>query len=451
MQQAERLDADFAAYPNAEKLLQIAGRTSVRPLQEVTLRVASGHTPYLHDVDLGDVGFVTVECVGPLRFHTDKLKRVTQSQYEREFSSLRIEKGTVLCTIKRRICQAYPWIDEPVVPLALNQDVALLVPKEGVRAAYLAAYLSSRVGQAFAERQKTEQMNPYISLANLRTLPVYVAGDDLQDDIEAVVGHSQSAWSDVQANQRQAQEALIEALGLATWSPPDPLTYSASAAEVRHARRLDAQFFAPRFEGLIAHVEDTGQAVRFGDILSMNARGNQPTYSDAGLPVVNSRHVRINRVEIEGARTADPALAGVLIEEGDLLLNGTGVGTIGRAAPYLRQDKAIPDNHVTVLRADGIDPIYLSVFLNSRIGQMQVERHLKGSSGQIELYPTDIDEFVIWRAPDQVQQEIRDFVLESFEAERRAIHLCDVAKHAVEIAVEKGDVAARQFLNEVEG
>jgi type I restriction enzyme, S subunit len=167
--------------------------------------------------------------------------------------------------------------------------------------------------------------------------------------------------------------------------------------------------------------------------------------------VINSKHVRINRVRFEDMRLADPAQAGVLIEEGDLLLNGTGVGTIGRAAPYLSSAPAIPDNHVTVLRAEGVDPIYLSVYLNSRIGQMQVERYLKGSSGQIELYPSDIAEFVIWRAPDDIEVSIREAVLRAFEAERRAGEHLEAAKRAVEIAIEEDEGAALHFLDQAGG
>jgi type I restriction enzyme M protein len=153
-------------------------------------------------------------------------------------------------------------------------------------------------------------------------------------------------------------------------------------------------------------------------------------------------------VEIEDMRFADPEETNILIEEGDLLLNGTGVGTIGRAAPFLRVSKAIPDNHVTVLRATGIDPVYLSVYLNSRIGQLQVEKFLKGSSGQIELYPSDIAEFLIWRAPVAIQRSIRQAVQVAFDEEHLAASLLEVVKKAVEIAVEQDEGVALRFLKQ---
>jgi type I restriction enzyme S subunit len=160
--------------------------------------------------------------------------------------------------------------------------------------------------------------------------------------------------------------------------------------------------------------------------------------------------VRTNRVILRDNRTAAEPGSPVIIRNGDVLLNGTGVGTIGRAAPYLHVQRALPDNHVTVLRTKQVDPVYLAVFLNSLVGRWQIERHIKGSSGQIELYPNDIARIVIWDAPDEVQQSARDAVLSAFQRERRSNKLLDAAQRAVEIAIEDGEPAAVAFLAQAE-
>jgi type I restriction enzyme M protein len=85
------------------------------------------------------------------------------------------------------------------------------------------------------------------------------------------------------------------------------------------------------------------------------------------------------------------------------------------------------------------------------LGQWQIERHIKGSSGQVELYPNDIAQIVIWDAPDDVQRAVRKSVLSAFDEERRAANLLEAAKRAVEIAIEDGEDAAMAFLDEAEG
>lgn len=228
------------------------------------------------------------------------------------------------------------------------------------------------------------------------------------------------------------------------------MSYVRRSRDAFASGRLDAQHFQPRFRALTDFIKATGQGARLADWLNTNQRGKQPDYVEDGLPVVNSKHVLRGEVRRDGDnRNASFSDDDQLIHHGDVLMNGTGVGTIGRVAPYLHSDPAIPDNHVTILRPkQGLDAVYLSVFLNSMAGQWQVEERLRGSSGQIELYPTDIAQFTVWIAPPSVQKEIRRSVEKSFEQKQLATQLLGAAKRAVEVAIEDSEAAALAYLDQ---
>jgi len=138
----------------------------------------------------------------------------------------------------------------------------------------------------------------------------------------------------------------------------------------------------------------------------------------------------------------------LFIKKGDVLINGTGVGTIGRAACYLHEQNALPDNHVTILRTDKINPLFLSVYLNSIAGKYQVDKYFKGSSGQIELYPKDIDNFYIPLINEDTQTQIADLVQQSFALKAESERLLEMAKRAVEIAIETDEQAAMAYIND---
>ncbi len=203
-----------------------------------------------------------------------------------------------------------------------------------------------------------------------------------------------------------------------------------------------------------------GKVVRLGDYLRFCERGRQPNYSDKGLVVVNSRHVRDGVVELDSHNRFAKEDAAQLkrneeerttIKQDDVLMNGTGVGTLGRCAAYLYGDKALPDNHITILRTTAdveLDPVFLAAQLNSMVGQMQVEQYFKGSSGQIELYPSDIREFRIWLAPHQIQLGIRKRIEAAHAAHHQAHASLDRAKRGVEIAIEDSEAAALNYLKE---
>jgi type I restriction enzyme M protein len=136
------------------------------------------------------------------------------------------------------------------------------------------------------------------------------------------------------------------------------------------------------------------------------------------------------------------------IQTDDVLINGTGVGTIGRCAPYLYEPEALPDNHVTILRTESLDPVYVSIYLNSVIGKLLVEKHFKGSSGQIELYPNELAQFQIWEAPDSIQQKIRNKVEASHQKREQSKQLLEIAKTGVERAIETDEATATIWINE---
>ncbi len=204
------------------------------------------------------------------------------------------------------------------------------------------------------------------------------------------------------------------------------------------SRRLDAEHFYPAFQRLAAHIPDHINLVPLGTQLRFCQRGKQPVYSANGLPVINSKHVQSNKIVFEDNRKAAPnPIADLQIRYDDTLLNGTGRGTLGRAAPYLTDGQAIPDNHVTILRSPTLDPAYLSFYLNSQAGQLQVEMHQRGTSGQLELYPFDIRKFLVWVAPEPFQKEIRKLYDRAAESEQKSRELLDQAKTRVEQLIEE--------------
>jgi type I restriction enzyme M protein len=223
-----------------------------------------------------------------------------------------------------------------------------------------------------------------------------------------------------------------------------PVGYTARFSDLEQSRRADPEHFYPAFQNLVAGLPNSIHLVPLGPQLNFCQRGKQPHDTDKGWPVINSKHVQNNRVVFEDNRSAilnngnDPQ-----IRYGDILMNGTGRGTLGRVAPYLTENPAIPDNHVTTLRSPTLDPAYLSFYLNSPAGQLQVEMHQRGTSGQLELYPFDIRKFLVWVAPESFQAEIRKLYDQAAESERQSRELLEQAKARVEQLIEEAAEARR--------
>jgi len=306
---------------------------------------------------------------------------------------------------------------------------------------YLIAFLRSRHGfdQLMRERELTIQYQ--LTLDRIRKVKVYLPDHQTQTVVgDFIRQHYRHQRESVDAY-NEAQRILKSQLGLGNLIFKKTVGYEASFGDLERSRRFDSEHYYPAFKAFKDALPDGVALSPLSMHLTFCQRGKQPLYSTVGLPVVNSKHVQPNRVLLDDNRSALPnADPNLQIRFGDILLNGTGRGTLGRAAPYLNERLAVPDNHVTMLRSADLDPVYLSLYLNSAAGQMQVEMHQRGTSGQLELYPFDIRKFLIWAAPKSLQMELRELHDKAATAERDSKRLLEEAKTRVEQLI---DEAAR--------
>jgi type I restriction enzyme M protein len=306
----------------------------------------------------------------------------------------------------------------------------------------LAAFLLSTYGQLQIQRNTRGAVQMGLILKDLIRVNIPLFTNDQQLEIEASVKSSIVANRKSKVSYTKAQQLLEAELGLDKLSFARPMGYTAQFSELEASRRFDPEHFHPAFHAFSANLPPHKKLIPLATQLSFCRRGKQPLYLNHGLPVINSKHVQPNKIVLEGNRMAAAnSLADLQIRYGDILMNGTGRGTIGRVAPYLRDHQAIPDNHVTILRSPTLDPAFLSLYLNSRAGQLQVEMHQRGTSGQLELYPFDIRKFLVWVAPESIQQEIRKLHDQAAAAAQRSTELLHQAKARVEQLIEEAVVS----------
>ena len=152
---------------------------------------------------------------------------------------------------------------------------------------------------------------------------------------------------------------------------------------------------------------------RLGDVKELITRGKQPTYDDDGVPVINQECIYWDGWRFENLRHLDEEVAEgwkskYFPQAGDIALNSTGQGTLGRAQVYSDDERRAIDSHVTLLRTeDELNPYFHRYFLESPLGQaLLYSMCVNGSTGQIELSKTRLDLFPIPIPPLEEQRKI---------------------------------------------
>lgn len=171
-------------------------------------------------------------------------------------------------------------------------------------------------------------------------------------------------------------------------------------------------------------IPSSWQWVRLEHICSYIQRGKSPKYSPIKqYPVVAQKCNQWTGFTIEKAQFIDPTTIESytherFLEDGDLMWNSTGLGTLGRMAIYWEElnpyKVAVADSHVTVIRPlkSYVISQYLFSYFSSYTVQSVIEDKADGSTKQKELATTTVKKYLVPLPPIEEQKRIVEKIKE---------------------------------------
>ena len=146
-------------------------------------------------------------------------------------------------------------------------------------------------------------------------------------------------------------------------------------------------------------------------------RGKSPKYIDESGTLVFAQkcNTKYSGINVGLALFLDESTLGrypddEYMHDGDVVINSTGTGTLGRVGIYHATDNhlglpIVPDSHVTVIRAThSIQAFYMYAFMKAN--QSELEKKGEGSTNQKELKPLTLKEMLIPIPPYSEQERI---------------------------------------------
>ena len=371
--------------------------------------------------------------------HEEAFKFISANEHREIHKRCPVRAGDVLL---RKVGAGPRW--SCVVPDGLDEfsifvSVAMIRPADTIQPEYLSTFMNCHYGQLQLLRLNKGISQPDLHLEDIGDLIVPVLTPSDQFAIAELVKDSQRLRDVSRTLYAAAQELLEAELELDKLSFLKPVGYLANFSDLETSHRSDAQHYQPRFKQLIDHIS-TFPSARVRDIRSLNRRGLQPIYLRNGdFDIVNSQHLGPKHIDYEGLEKTSAksfaAAAEAHIQQDDLLIYTTGA-YIGRTNVYLSDAPAMASNHVNIVRLHpGIDAAYMALVFQSIVGQFQTQQHARGSA-QSELYPSDIDRFVVPLLDADKQKAIGELVRESLVKQQESRRLLDQAKTRVEQLIE---------------
>ncbi|NPV10604.1 MAG: hypothetical protein HPY57_02280 [Ignavibacteria bacterium] len=319
---------------------------------------------------------------------------------------------------------------------------------------YVGLFFMSKYGQLEIFRFVTGNAQAYLNSFQIGSFKVPIISKEAQAKIGALFQKIEDLVISSNSLYSQAENLLSEELGLKDFKPQYKKTYTANLSDAFSSHRIDAEYFQPAYEEVIEKLKENNIELKplreFIISIQKGIEVGSENYQEEGKPFIRVSNLSINGFTDRDQKYLSEELYRQLREtyepkQGDFLL--TKDATPGIAYVVQEDIEGLISSGILKLQIDEnkINKEYLALCINSLIGKMQIERN-GGGSVIIHWKSEQVKRLQIPLLPPKIQQEIASLVQQSHEARRKAKELLEIAKRAVEIAIEKNEEEALEYI-----
>jgi restriction endonuclease S subunit len=440
-----RIDSE---YLRKEYLLNIAELQNYSNgfirLSEATKHMSGGATPLGAEYPKEGIPFLRVQNIMQNYFNLDDVVYLTKQQDE-EIKRSRLKENDVLLTITGVSYGKSAVVPDSLVNANINQHSVKITLKPNLNPYFLSTFLNAKQGKLQSDKNIVGVTRPALDYEVIRNFVIPNVSKEFQHEIENIIRKSIEINEQSQLLYRQAEDLLLETIGLKDFQPSQTGTNIKSFKESFLATgRLDAEYYQSKYDVLEGKLESMPHAC-VSDLVSFINHGKQPPYIENGtVRVFSQKWIGDKSIDYSFLNANDEPFTSeefaeqhnkYVARKNDILYYSVGAN-LGYCHNYLIDEPIMPGSFITLIRAnDKANPLYLGFVLNSKIGRMQAEKH-KSASAQPYIYPKDISGFLIPLIDKEIQDQIAELIRESFALRRESERLLEEAKEMVEKEIE---------------
>lgn len=445
---SDRIDAEYFSRVDLQiqSKLRQKGASELRDFCDF---VASAFYPAATQLyEIGDTPFVRcVDCIShPIITHDqdDAFEKIPRAFVEENKGVSFLGRNDIVLTKVGTPCFASLIGEHEYV--ALSRTVMGLQSVHDIDPRYLMVFLRSRYGFAQLMRQRELTIQYQLTLERVKRILVCRPDAKVEKAICSLVDRYQEIVSQSRRTYQEAEDLLCNELGFANWNPTHGGVSTKPFSEVASAGRIDAEYFQPKFDEIEARIR-----ARATDVLcAADAQITGLCKSDDDKV---EQYIELADIGASGtvesctkAEFADlPSRARQRVSKGQVIVSSI-EGSLKSCALITSDfDGALCSTGFHRFQTDKINPETLLLLFKSWPIQELLKRGCSGtilsgiSADSLENIPLPI-------LPQCVQSFLADKVRESFRLRNKSKQLLDLAKFAVELAIEKGDDTALSYM-----
>ena len=434
-----RLDAEYyqlyyLAFDNKMKSI------SFKYLKEISERISRGKQPEY--VEYGNIFAFTSEQIRNDFVARDSARFTNQIFYEKNIKAHAKYNDVLLNSTGRGTLgrvNFYYLKDKAVV----DGHITIIRTKEDIiNPIFLNVFLKTIYGQYQIERAYTGSSGQIeIYPDQIKEFKIYIPPLSIQDDISDFIKKAINLKLESEKFYSKAEQILLEELGLKDLDLKDDLFYTTTLKEIKDNNRMDAEYYIPKYEELIAHIRNyKNDYCGLLDIAQNITTNYDPLKEGECFRYIELSNIQASIGIIENARklrTEDaPLRAKRKLKKGDVIVSSI-KGSLDKTAMVVSDfSGAFASNGFFQFRAKSVNPAYLTLLIKSDIVYLQLFKEASGAI--LSAVPKEsLKNIIIPKLDKNIQEEISKLVQNAHEKYHKSKLLLEQAKHKVEEMIEK--------------
>ena len=432
---AHRLDAEYYQ-PEYLETVKNLERLKAVPIKKVAINPKRKFKPkekeFFRYIEISEVDLTTGEY--------NALEILGDNAPDRAQWAVK-QKDVIVSTV-RPIRNAVSLIREDAKDLVCSSGFAVLESKE-IEPEYLFVYLKSQPIVKLLDRLTTATMYPAVTVDDVLNTKIYLGNKDLRQEIKNKAIEAQKELEQSKSFYSQAEDLLLEELGLKNFKIEEELSYIVNLSEVKSAHRADAEYFQPKYlkiENILRKFKQE-RLEKLSSLISYGTVPTSPYVIENGIPYVKGENLqncfidysKLVYLERESTKKLPQKF---YLKENDIVISQ--MGTVGRAGLVTKEEEGWLFASFTIrvrLREDVksfLNPLFVTLFIQNVSRPYYLLRRIAQASVRQNTDLPTIKDLKIPIFAKSTQQEIADFVRQSYETHKRAKQLLEEAKQKVE-------------------
>jgi len=369
---------------------------------------------------------------------------------------------------KSTICKAYPqdiliakggnslakigFLSNEYSEYSACRDLILLRTKGlNLNVFYVWIFLHSKYGQTLMLRTASQTGQPHLTLNSIYDLTFPVLAESFQCIFENLYTSYVNCKHESQKLYIEAETLLLKELDLLDFKPSkENIAIKSFSESFGESGRLDSEYYQPKYDDIenkiSKNINKTFVKDQFTQIkTSFNKLKQGYNYIEIGNVNVSDGTNVSNYVETEYL----PANAKINVANGDLLVSTVRPNRGAITIIHTQEKDLIVSGAFTVLRkkeAGKINTQVLQVLLRTKIYNELLLKYNVGTQYPV-IKDEDVMNLIVPIIDKSIQNQVEEKIKASFKLKTESKKLLDLAKQAVEIAIEQNEAVALEYID----